>query len=95
MLYAISVLITVRIVFHLVEFSAGIDSSTNALFSTEGYTLGLDAVTMLLTLLLLALVHPGVVLKGPGSEFPSKKAKKAGRKKRRDMDKVEIVSYIV
>jgi hypothetical protein len=79
-LCTVLVLITVRIIFRPVEISAGADSNTNALISTEGYVLGLDAVPMMLALLLLAVVHPGVVLRGPGSEFPSKKERKAEKK---------------
>jgi hypothetical protein len=101
-LYAVLVLIAVRIIFSLVEFSAGVDSSTNALISTEGYALGLDATPMMLALLLLAVVHPGAVLKGPGSEFPSRKEKKALKKARKttrkeivDADRAEMVSDMV
>jgi hypothetical protein len=74
-MYAVLGLITIRIVFRLVEFSAGIDESVNALIAKEGYAFGLDAVPMMLALLLLATVHPGIVLKGPHSEFPSRKEK--------------------
>jgi hypothetical protein len=82
-LYAVLGLITIRIIFRLVEFSAGIDESANALIGTEGYALGLDAVPMMLALSLLAAVHPGVVLRGPGSEFPSRKERKLERKTRK------------
>jgi hypothetical protein len=85
-LYAVLGLITIRIIFRLVEFSAGIDESANALIGTEGYALGLDAVPMTLALSLLAAVHPGVVLRGPGSEFPSRKERKL-EKKARKMEK--------
>lgn len=86
-MYAVLGLITIRIVFRLVEFSAGIDESANALIGTEGYALGLDAVPMMLALLLLAIVHPGFVLKGPDSEFPSRKEKRLEKKTRKARDK--------
>jgi hypothetical protein len=82
-MYAVLGLITIRIVFRLVEFSAGIDESANMLIGTEGYALGLDAVPMVLALLLLAIVHPGIVLKGPGSDFPSRRMKRLGKKARK------------
>jgi hypothetical protein len=39
----------------------------STLVSTEGYALSLDAVSMINALLLLAAVHPGVVLKDFGA----------------------------
>ena len=56
--------------FRLVEFSQGA-SSTNPILSHEAFQLYLDALPMLLALMLLNIVHPGLVLKGPGSSFPS------------------------
>jgi hypothetical protein len=82
-LYAVLALITVRIIFRLVEFSAGVDGATNHLVGTEGYILGLDAAPMMIALLLLAIIHPGIVLKGPGSELPSRKERKAEKKARK------------
>jgi uncharacterized membrane protein HdeD (DUF308 family) len=86
-LYAVLGLITIRIIFRLVEFSAGTDESTNVLIGTEGYGLGLDAGPMTLTLLLLATVHPSIVLKGPDSEFPSLKENRLEKKARKARDK--------
>jgi hypothetical protein len=92
-LYAVLGLITIRIVFRLVEFSAGIDESANELIGTEGYASELDAVPMMLALLLLAAVHPGLVLKGLGSEFPSRKDRKL-EKETRKAEKNLRVSHI-
>lgn len=92
-LYAVLGLITIRIVFRLVEFSAGIDESTNLLIATEGYALGLDAIPMMLALLLLATVHPGFVLKGPDSEFPSWRMKRL-EKKAREAEKKSSNAHI-
>ena len=86
-LYAVLGLITIRIIFRLVEFSAGTDESTNVLIGTEGYGLGLDAGPMTLALLLLATVHPGIALKGPDSEFPSLKENRLEKKARKARDK--------
>lgn len=64
-----------RIVFRLVEFSAGVGES-NPLPYHEIYPLVLDASPMLLAMTILSIIHPGMVLKGPQSEFPSRKEKK-------------------
>lgn len=61
----------------MIEFSGGIETSNNILLS-EAYVLGLDGLPMLLALSLINLVHPGMVLKGPESEFP-----RLSRKERR------------
>ncbi|KAH7135951.1 RTA1 like protein-domain-containing protein [Dendryphion nanum] len=87
-LYASLLLITVRVIFRLVEFSAGMDPKKNPLPFEEGYALALDAMPMIIAILILAVIHPGLALKGPESVFPSrrerkleKKAKKAEKKK--------------
>ncbi|KAF2003586.1 hypothetical protein P154DRAFT_617506 [Amniculicola lignicola CBS 123094] len=96
--YAVLVLITIRIIFRLVEFSAGIEVS-NPLPYHEYYALVLDALPMLLALLALTVLHPGMVLKGPESQFPSRKerkmAKKAAKaeKKQKKEDKRHGKSY--
>jgi hypothetical protein len=92
-LYAVLGLVTIRIIFRLVEFSAGIDESTNVLIGTEGYALGLDASPMTLALLLLATVHPGIVLKGPDSEVPSRKEKRLEKKMKKAGNK-SLDAYI-
>lgn len=82
-LYTTLILITIRIIFRLVEFSAGIDPDKNPLPFEENYALGLDAVPMFLACLLLAVCHPGLALKGPESVFPSRKERRAERKERK------------
>ncbi|OAK96346.1 hypothetical protein IQ06DRAFT_230184 [Phaeosphaeriaceae sp. SRC1lsM3a] len=79
-LYAVLLLITMRIIFRLAEFSGGMEPEHNKLPFEEGYALGLDAVPMLLAIFILAAIHPGLVLKGEGSEFPSRKVRKAEKK---------------
>ena len=53
-------------------------SLDNPLLTHEFYAYVLDALPMMLAALLLNIVHPGLVLKGPESEFPhvSRKEKK-------------------
>ncbi|KAI8679524.1 hypothetical protein NCS57_00230600 [Fusarium keratoplasticum] len=72
------ILIIVRIVYRLVEFGPGVNEH-NDLLTHEGYPLGLDAFPILFALVLLNVMHPGFVLRGPDSEFPhlSRKEKKA------------------
>lgn len=53
--------------------------------TNEAYLLGLEATPMLIACLLLAVVHPGLLLQGKNSEFPKltrteKKANKRAKK---------------
>ncbi|KAL6362601.1 hypothetical protein LRP88_03892 [Fusarium phalaenopsidis] len=64
----------VRIIFRLVEFSQGA-SSSNVILRHEEFQLYLDALPMLIAVVVLNVVHPGMVLQGPESSFPSIKAK--------------------
>ncbi len=75
-----------RIVFRFIEFSAGYEH-TNKLVSVEAYLLGLEAAPMLLATILLAVMHPGIVLRGPDSEFP--KLSRAEKKQRKQEPKAE------
>jgi hypothetical protein len=59
----------IRIAFRLAEFGPGV-SESNFLLRSEYYTLFLDALPMVSSLLLLNVVHPGMVLRGPDGEFP-------------------------
>jgi hypothetical protein len=79
-LYTVLALITMRIVFRLAEYSGGVDPDKNKLPFQEGYQYGLDAAPMMVALFILVVVHPGLALKGPESEFPSRKEKKAEKK---------------
>ncbi|KAF2488292.1 hypothetical protein BU16DRAFT_447482, partial [Lophium mytilinum] len=68
-LYAVLVLISIRIIYRLVEYARGTDPN-NPLPFHEAYMYALDALPMLLAVLVLAVVHPGKVLVGPESHFP-------------------------
>ncbi|KAH7350467.1 RTA1 like protein-domain-containing protein [Pyrenochaeta sp. MPI-SDFR-AT-0127] len=87
-LYTVLVLITMRIIFRVVEFSGGMDPKVNQLPYKEGFALGLDAFPMALAVVLFALVHPGLVLKGSESELPSRMEKKANKKAKREAKKI-------
>ncbi|KAH8898861.1 hypothetical protein GQ53DRAFT_612491, partial [Thozetella sp. PMI_491] len=67
--FIVLVLIVIRIIFRLIEFSMGV-SSSNPILQHEAYQLSLHAFLMLIALALLNAVHPGRVLQGPESSFP-------------------------
>ncbi|KAG8669041.1 hypothetical protein FPOAC1_008428 [Fusarium poae] len=81
-------LIVTRIVYRLVEFGPGVNAH-NALLIHEEYPLGLDATPILIALVLLNIMHPGFVLRGPESEFPklSRKEKKALKEEKKQAKK--------
>ncbi|KIW93834.1 uncharacterized protein Z519_05149 [Cladophialophora bantiana CBS 173.52] len=68
-LYAALGLITVRIIFRLVEYT---DGEYSHVASYEAYFYCLEALPMILSLFIFNIVHPGIVLVGPDSEFPKK-----------------------
>jgi len=63
----------IRIVFRLVEYSHGFESHIP---SHEAYQYALDSVPMLLALVVLNLFHPGRIMPGKDSDFPSRKERK-------------------
>ncbi|KAJ7455808.1 RTA1 like protein-domain-containing protein [Mycena latifolia] len=80
-MYASLALITIRIVFRLIEFSSGLFS---AITMHEAPFYCLEALPMFAALLLWNIFHPGQVLIGPESEFPKKV--KGSKKAKRDKD---------
>lgn len=58
-----------RIIFRLIEFSNG-TSASNPIPFHEAYFYVFDAVPMAIAITLLSIMHPGMILKGEGSEFP-------------------------
>ncbi|DAA73431.1 TPA_exp: putative RTA1 domain protein [Trichophyton benhamiae CBS 112371] len=78
--YATLVLITIRIIYRLVEYSGGLHS---AIATNEAAFYILDATPMFLALFALNIFHPGRFLVGPGSEF-EKKPKKANKRKNKN-----------
>ncbi|KAF2622403.1 hypothetical protein BU25DRAFT_212258 [Macroventuria anomochaeta] len=85
-MFIVLILITVRIIFRLVEFTKGFEPGNPMLFN-EAFVYALDATPMLLALLLLGVMHPGRVLAGPDSEFPrlSRKEKKVLKQERKSL----------
>lgn len=72
-LYAALFLITVRIIFRLVEYSDGIDSTIP---NHEAYQYCFDSLPMLVALVLFNIYHPGKIMPGKESDFPSRKERK-------------------
>jgi hypothetical protein len=77
------VLITVRIIFRMVEFAAGDDPEKNRIPYTEAYLFALDALPMLLCVVLLNIIHPGRTLQGENSEFPKGHTRKEKKERKR------------
>lgn len=82
-LYACLALITMRIIFRLVEYSSGLHSSIP---NHEAFQYCLDSLPMLLALVLLNGVHPGRVMSGKDTELPSRKERKQGKTSRYQLD---------
>ncbi|KAH6895985.1 RTA1 like protein-domain-containing protein [Thelonectria olida] len=68
-LYFSLAMITIRIVYRLVEFSGGMGQD-NALTTHEAYFYVLEAVPMLLALGAFNVVHPGKIMTGPNADMP-------------------------
>lgn len=86
-LYASLTLITIRIIFRMVEFASGIDASKNPIPYHEAYFMALDALPMFIAIALMNVVHPGRILQGEGSEFPkgpTRKEKKEAKRIRKE-----------
>ncbi|KAF3180970.1 hypothetical protein EYR41_003355 [Orbilia oligospora] len=89
-LYFTLLMITIRIIFRLVEFSAG--SLDTKLTMTEWYFYVLEATPMATACLTWNIFHPSRFLVGPDSEFPrltrkEKKAIKAEKKRAKEEKK--------
>lgn len=94
-LFAALVLITIRIIFRLVEFASGLEADKNPIPFHEAYFMCLDALPMTICVLIFNVIHPGRVLQGEGSEFPKgpsrkeKKEIKRAKKEAKQMAKEE------
>ncbi|KXL42809.1 hypothetical protein M433DRAFT_71194 [Acidomyces richmondensis BFW] len=76
-LYVVVLLITIRIIFRLIEYSSGIQSSIPL---HEEYQYIFDSTLMLLALVLFNVFHPGRMMPGKESKWPKRKERKAMRK---------------
>ena len=75
--YAVVGLITVRIIFRLIEYSGGLDSSIS---KHEAYAYVFDSTLMLIALVLFNVLHPGRLMPGKESNLPGRKVRKAMKK---------------
>ncbi|KAH8829938.1 RTA1 domain-containing protein [Flagelloscypha sp. PMI_526] len=82
-LYVVLILITIRIIYRIAEYTTGFDSG---LIRDEKWFYILEAGPMLICLLLFNIIHPGTALIGPESEFPKKEKKKKKSKKHEKHD---------
>ncbi|KAL1964502.1 hypothetical protein VTN77DRAFT_6928 [Rasamsonia byssochlamydoides] len=83
-MYFALVMITVRIIYRLVEYAAG-TTVTNPLITHEAYEYVLDALPMFLALAVLNFTHPGRIINGPDASWPrlSRREKKALKQQRK------------
>jgi hypothetical protein len=97
-LYAVLTLITVRIVFRLIEYSNGVNSSSKShqqpdcgwrnpplnapqiVPNHEAFMYCFDTLPMLIAIILFNIIHPGTVMPGRESDFPSHKIRRAAKK---------------
>ena len=75
--YAVVGLITVRIIFRLIEYSSGI---TSTIPKKEAYQYVFDSGLMLIALVLFNVWHPGRLMPGHESNLPSRKVRKVWKK---------------
>jgi energy-converting hydrogenase Eha subunit E len=66
--FAVLLLIIIRIIFRIVEYSSGL---TSTIPNHEAYQYALDTLPMFAALVLYILVHPGRIMRGPETEMPS------------------------
>lgn len=75
--YAVVGLITIRIIFRLVEYSSGFKSTIPL---HEAYQYVFDSAVMMIALILYNIFHPGRLMPGKESNLPSRKQRKAWKK---------------
>lgn len=91
-LYTCLTLISIRIIYRLIEYASGIDPSKNPIPFHEVYPDVLDALPMFLAILVLNVAHPGRALIGEDSDFPkkpSRKERKAAKEEKKALKKAE------
>jgi len=82
-IYAVLTLITIRIVFRLIEYASGFKSQIP---KHEAYMYVFDSLPMLVALVLFNVFHPGSVMPGKASDFPSRKERKSWKKQTKAKD---------
>jgi RTA1 like protein len=85
--YSVLGLITLRIIFRLIEFSQGFESY---LATHEWVPYTFDALPMLAAVIALNVIHPGRILRGPNCDFTEeRKADKQKKKEKKAVKKTE------
>lgn len=79
-LYAVITLITIRIVYRIVEYAGGPD---DYIPTHEAFAYCLDSLPMFIALVLFNVSHPGTIMRGRESEFPSRKVRKQMKNSRK------------
>ena len=85
-IYGALALISIRIIFRLIEFGGG---ATSKIAHTEWPSYVFDATVMLCALLLLNVMHPGRFIQGYRSDFEDVKEEKKARKAAKILEKKE------
>jgi hypothetical protein len=82
-LYFSLILISIRIIFRLVQYASGF---TSAIPTHEAYFYGLEALPMVIALFIMNVSHPGRTLVGPDADYPkkTKEEKKAEKQAKRE-----------
>jgi hypothetical protein len=83
-IYAEYILITIRVIFRIVEYSGGYDGPIP---HNEGLFYALDPLMMVAAIGMFSVYHPGRVLVGPESEFV--KLTKAEKREMKQLEKQE------
>ncbi|RAO69752.1 uncharacterized protein BHQ10_005764 [Talaromyces amestolkiae] len=85
---AVLMLISLRIFFRLAEYSKGLQSTIP---NHEAFQYCLDSLPMLLALIILSVVHPGAIMRGPSCEIPGRKKRRAeGMRNKGDVARIPL-----
>lgn len=82
----------VRIVFRLVEYSKGLDSTIP---NQEGWQYGLDSLPMLMALLLFNVFHPGRIMPANETKIPSFFERRRLKRQGVDLEKNPYYEHVI
>ncbi|KAJ8103684.1 RTA1 like protein-domain-containing protein [Lipomyces tetrasporus] len=92
-LYASLLLITWRIIYRIIEFSAGVHSTlNNTLDDNEWFVYVFDIGPMFFALVLYHFYHPARVLQGPDADYPTRAQRKAMKEEAKREKQQESIS---
>ncbi|KAG9238183.1 RTA1 like protein-domain-containing protein [Amylocarpus encephaloides] len=88
LIFVVLGLISFRIIYRIIEFSAGFGSKiTREIAQHEAWQYCFDTLPMFLALVAFHVYHPGKVLQGQDSQFPTRKEKKAIKAEKKEEKK--------